>query len=246
MRNRLFKLLLAVFAGMAVYYQARAADKDPAEIKWGYVTSTAYYWDVFAAMDKGFMRRQGLTVSPTKIDAASQSIQFVLTGAVDIVSTIPDLVINAIDKGGSLVIIGNEVTKVPWALMARPEIKTFADLKGKTIGVSAINDASTFLLRLLLQKQGLKPGDYQTIQLGGTPNRYAALHKGAVQATLLAQPADFKAESEGMRRLGSVDQAFEGPAIVYVARKDWVKANGDKVVRFLRGAMQGAQWLYDP
>jgi ABC-type nitrate/sulfonate/bicarbonate transport system substrate-binding protein len=114
------------------------------------------------------------------------------------------------------------------------------------LGVSQIKDASTGMMRLLLQKKGLKPADYEMIQLGGTPNRFAALHKGAVQGAVLAQPADFKAEAAGMKRLGFVSEAFEGPAIVFVARKDWLKTNGDLATRFLRGATNGGKWLYDP
>ncbi|HZQ60120.1 MAG TPA: ABC transporter substrate-binding protein, partial [Casimicrobiaceae bacterium] len=93
---------------------------------------------------------------------------------------------------------------------------------------------------------GLKKGEYEMIQVGGTPTRYAALVRGAVQATVLAQPQDFVASDAGMRKLGGVQDAFEGPAIVFVARKSWAQKNPELVTRFMRGALEGMRWLNDP
>src|SRR5581483_11185452 len=109
-----------------------------------------------------------------------------------------------------------------------------------------LQDASTTMTQLLLQKGGLKVGDYEMIQVGGTPTRYAALVRGAVQATVLAQPQDLVASDAGMRKLGNVQDAFEGPAIVFVARKSWAEKNPELVTRFLRGALDGMRWLADP
>jgi ABC-type nitrate/sulfonate/bicarbonate transport system substrate-binding protein len=237
---------LSLLLCLSLASAATLAQEKLTELKWGHITSTAFYWDTFAAIDNGFMAKEGLKLTPVRVDAASQSIQLLLTGAVDILSSNPELALNAIDKGAQLSIIGAEVTQVPWALMVRPEITDFAGLKGKVIGVTQINDASTRMVVRLLAKHGLQKGDYEMIQLGGTPNRYAALQKGAVQAAALAQPADFVAEAAGMRRLGSVSESFEGPAIVYLARKDWLKANGDTARKFLRAANSGAKWLYEP
>jgi ABC-type nitrate/sulfonate/bicarbonate transport system substrate-binding protein len=235
-------LLLCLSLASAVSF---AQDKLT-ELKWGHITATAFYWDTFAAIDAGYMSKEDLKITPVRVDAASQSIQLLLTGAVDILSSNPELALNAIDKGAQLSIIGAEATQVSWALMVRPEITDYAGLKGKVIGVTQLNDASTRMVVRLLAKHGLQKGDYEMIQLGGTPNRYAALQKGAVQAAALAQPADFIAEAAGMRRLGFVSEAFQGPAIVYVARKDWLKEHGDLAKKFLRAANNGAKWLYDP
>jgi NitT/TauT family transport system substrate-binding protein len=221
---------------------AGAADK----LKWGHINATAFYWDVYAAIAQGFMTDEDLEVEALRIDTASQSVQMLVTGAVQILSGNTELAINAIDRGGDVVIVGNETARVPWSLMARPEIKTIADLKGKIVGVTQLTDASTTMTRLLLQKGGLAPGDYDVIQVGGTPTRYAALERGAIHATVLAQPADFRASQGGMRRLGGVQDAFEGPAIVFTVQRSWAQKNEDVVVRFLRGAVRGMEWLNNP
>ena len=73
------------------------------------------------------------------------------------------------------------------------------------------------MIRLLLEKHGVKRSEYEFIALGGSPNRYAALTRGAVSATMLSPPFDFKAEADGMRRLGNAFEAFEGVGVVFAA-----------------------------
>jgi ABC-type nitrate/sulfonate/bicarbonate transport system substrate-binding protein len=236
----LFAIILSLWAGLAM------AQEPLKEVRWGHIANTAFYWDIYAARDLGFMRDQKLDVQSINIDSASQSIPQILAGGIDILSSNPELAISAIQKGADLVIIANETARAPWALMARPEIASIGDLKGKILGVTQLKEASTTIGRRLLEKSGLKAGDYEVIQLGGTPKRYAALSRGAVQATLLAQPADFRAEDQGMRRLASADDVFDGPAIVLVARRSWLKENGDTARRFLKGAVAGMKWFNDP
>ena len=48
-----------------------------------------------------------------------------------------------------------------------------------------------------------------------------------------------------MVRLGSTDEVFEGPAIVFVARRSWLKDNGESARKFLKGAVAGMHWLND-
>lgn len=237
---------LLVLLALCVFVSPSFATEPLKEVKWGHIASTAFYWDVYAARELGFMKDQKLDVQAIRIDSASQSIPQVLAGGVDILSSNPELAISAIKKGGDLVIIGDETQLVPWALMSRPETKSIKDLKGKVVGVAQLKEASTTMARLLLKRAGLEASDYKVIQLGGTPNRYAALSRGAVAATLLAQPADFKAEDQGMHRLASTDEVFKGPAIVFVARRSWLKENGDVARRFLTGAVAGMQWFNDP
>lgn len=240
MRKLIGLLVFALFASHAT------AQEQLKQVRWGHIASTAFYWDIYAARALGYMKEQKLDVQAIRIDSASQSIPQVLAGGVDILSSNPELAMSAIQKGADLVIIANETARVPWALMSRPEIKNVADLKGKVIGVTQLKEASTSMAQLLLSRHGVKEGEFQMIQLGGTPNRYAALSRGAVQATLLAQPADFKAEDQGMNRLGATDDVFDGPAIVLVARRSWLKNNGDVARRFLKGAVAGMHWFNEP
>jgi NitT/TauT family transport system substrate-binding protein len=137
------------------------------------------------------------------------------------------------------------VNRASFALMAGPKINSYADLKGKELGVTSLNEASTTMLKVLLAKHGIKAGEYDLITVGGTPTRFAALKTGVIAATMLSQPVDFQAEAAGMHKLGYAFDAFNGPIIAFAVQRTWAQKNSDALVRFLRAAAQGARWLAD-
>jgi ABC-type nitrate/sulfonate/bicarbonate transport system substrate-binding protein len=127
----------------------------------------------------------------------------------------------------------------------RQGINSFADLRGRSIAVTDLRGGSTVVLKLLLQANGLQEGDYDLRPFGGTPNRYAALANGAVDAAIVGQPADFRAQDEGYPIL-AYTTARDFQFTVYAIRRSWGEQNRDKVLRFLRTMIGAHRWLSDP
>jgi len=210
------------------------------------VMGSSYYWDVLSAVELGYMDEEGLTLKLVNNDTPVQALQFEATGACNIGSITTEVAMAAVDKGADFKFIATEDDKVAFVMLARPEITSFADLRGKTLGVTLLTESTATMMRLLLEKHGVKREEYNFIALGGSPNRYAALVRGAVSATMLSPPFDFKAEAEGMKRMGNAFDAFDGVGVVFVVDDKWAKANADAVVGFLRAAAKGEKFLYDP
>lgn len=241
----------ALFSLLAVPFFSFLAPLAPAAqatevVNYGYIAPTAYYWDVFAASALGFDKREGIEIRPLRIGSASQSIQTLLSGSIDFLSTPTELAISAREKGGDVTILGGETARASFALVARPEIHQYSDLRGKIIGVTQVNEAVSTMVTLLLEKHGLKPGDYQMLALGGGPNRYAALTRGAIAATALSQPQDFRAAADGLKTLGYTYEAFEGAYIVIATRGEWAAQHPELTVKFLKAVVSGSRWLHDP
>ena len=79
-----------------------------------------------------------------------------------------------------------------YRLVARPEIKAIADLKGKRVAVSRFGAGADRATRLLLTKLGFNPEkDVVLVQVGCTPTRLAALAANSVDATIV-EPPDHK------------------------------------------------------
>jgi ABC-type nitrate/sulfonate/bicarbonate transport system substrate-binding protein len=134
-----------------------------------------------------------------------------------------------------------------YALMATPEIASYADLRGKALAVAGVSDPLNWVLRQMLTLNGLGPDDYDFIPVGSTPDRLAAVQKGATAATLLTQPDDFRAEGMGLRKLGLSTDYVD--ALQYTAtsvKKDWAQRNRDVLVRFLRAYVDASRWFYEP
>jgi len=210
------------------------------------VMGSSYYWDVLSAVELGYMDQAGLRLKLVNNDTPIQGIQFIATGACNIGSITTEVAISATDKGANFKFVGSEDDRIAFVMMSRPEINGFDDLKGKTIGVTQLQESTATMIRLLLEKHGIKREDYNFIALGGTPNRYAALVRGAVSATMLSPPFDYKAEGDGMKRMGNAFDAFEGVGVIFVVDDKWANANADALAGFLRAAAKASKFLYDP
>ena len=132
-------------------------------------------------------------------------------------------------------------------LIARPEVSSLAELRGKTIAVDALTTGYTLLLYQLLDRGGLPQGSYTLERFGGTASRVQALRQGKVVATMVSSPQEVPLEQEVYKRLGDV-QPILGTyqTSCGVARRSWAAAHRNEVVRFIRAYIAANEWLRSP
>ena len=168
-------------------------------------------------------------------------------GEVDLTQTATPYLIEAALAGSDAVAIAGEVANPIYSLIAKPEIATFADLKGKLIGLSLPIDTISISTRKLLALKGLSEADYRVKPLVGTPVRFECLKKGECDAVPLGQPDDLNAIAQGFRRLGVSSEAVSAFQFeVIAAKRSWAQANTDKVVRFVRALAAAFRFIRDP
>lgn len=236
----LLVLSLAVFGAA----QRDSTAQEVKKLKHGYVAEPGYYWDVFEAQALGYFKAEGLDVDSTRFDVTSQAVTALVTGAINIASPTPDVAMLATIKGqGDVVIVSNEIRLPTWDLLVQPEFKTYADLKGKVLGVSQIQSASTLNLRQLLRKHGLKDNDYTILQVGGSGKRYAAIRSKQIAGALITEPVNFEAMDAGYRKLGGVYEASVVPSAVITVTRAWANANEKTLVSFLRAVYRAQDWI---
>jgi NitT/TauT family transport system substrate-binding protein len=213
----------------------------------GQVSKTAPNWPNFIAADKGFFRREGIEIETTYVGNVANTVQQLVAGSFDVASSTFDTAIRAIANGGNTIIIGGGVTKYPYTIMAVSDVKSAADMKGKKIILPFPKDLLTMVWNRWLTEQGMKPDEVEQVYTGATPNRLAALVSGAVQAALLTQPFDFRAQAQGYRKL--VDLGAYGKEygfLTVLARPQWLRDNPDTARGYLRALSDAVDWLYDP
>ncbi|MBI4317035.1 MAG: ABC transporter substrate-binding protein [Chloroflexi bacterium] len=224
-----------------------AAALKPATLRFGQIIIAAEVWPLYVAEKKGFFDEQKITLERTMTETASRAVQALIGGSVDMINSNPDVVVTAVTQGADLTMVAGMQNRTIYSFIVPPSINTYADLKGKIMGVSGLKDSSTLLLKRLLAKNGLKEGDYDLVQVGGTNNRYAALKNGSVQGAVLIQPTDFRIIAEGFKLMGlSTEATKEFPWASLVVKASWAKANEDVVVRTVRSVAKATLWMYDP
>src|SRR5919106_745582 len=139
-----------------------------------------------------------------------------------------------------IVIVASTLTKGLQRILARPEIKTYQDLKGKRIGITQFGSAGHLVLLLMLKKWNMRPDQVQIVQLGSSPAMLVSLDKGGVDAAVLTMPTFFLAEEKGYRLVGD-------PAnmdIFYLqntleSTRLFLRNNRDRAVKFMKGYIEG-------
>jgi NitT/TauT family transport system substrate-binding protein len=128
--------------------------------------------------------------------------------------------------------------------MSRPDITTFAQLRGKKIGITRLGSSTHSVTLWTMSKMGLRPEEYQLLQLVDVPNILTAIMAGQIDAGALSPPTNFRARKAGLNEL--LDLTKEGPEYVSVAigsTRSFVKANEDMTRRLIRGYSEGVQLL---
>ena len=210
-----------------------------------------FNWPLWVAREKGFFMAQDLAVEVTPTPNSVFQMQNLAAGKFDIAfSTVDNVVAYQEGQGEAplpapadfFVFMGGQYGAV--RLVARPEIKSIAELKGRKLAVDAATTGYAFVMRKLLQQGGLAESDYELEKLGGTAARAEALLQGKTDATILTSPLELVPEARGFRRLANAVDAI-GPyqAVSGVARRAWARENADALVGFIRAYVEASEWL---
>jgi NitT/TauT family transport system substrate-binding protein len=211
----------------------------------GAVSST--HWPVIIGIKQGYFAAEDLKPDLVFIQSSAALAQQLTAGSIDLaLSTGLADPIRAIDKGSPIAIVRVEMQAPPYALMAKPAIKRWADLKGKTISIGGPKDITRIYLERMAGPNGVKPADYDTVFAGATSARFSALQGGAVDAAILLPPFNFYAESSGFTNLGlTIDYAPELPFAGAVVGRSWAAAHQATLAKVLAVHNKSMAWFSD-
>jgi NitT/TauT family transport system substrate-binding protein len=156
-------------------------------------------------------------------------------------------IIRAYAQGArDLVFIGGVKNYLDQSIMARPEIRGPAELKGKKIGVSRIGGISHYFTVQALRRYGMQAGrDYAFIQTGGEPETIAALVKGAVDAATLTVLGEAKAAAMGFRAVVyGPDLHVPSVAAAFVTRRSLFARRAEAMPNFMRSMAEAMKLVH--
>jgi len=212
-------------------------------------------WPIFVAREKGFFAQNGLEVKLTPTPNSVYQLTNLIAGKFDIAMTAIDNVIAyqegqgevPVEQKPDLVAFLGVNTGGRFNLMVIPDIKSFADLKGRELAVDALTTGYAFVLREMLRKGGLRLEDYKLVSAGGSSHRWKGLSEKKYAGTLLNAPYDAEAETAGFKRLASSSEAVDRyQGSVGATRRSWAAANEAKLIGYTRAFVAAVDWLYDP
>jgi ABC-type nitrate/sulfonate/bicarbonate transport system substrate-binding protein len=207
---------------------------------------------VWAAQRQGLFEANGVSVTIAWTPSSGYLVTALLDGRYEIaLAGIDNLVAYQEGQGEAKIpdnpdlfaFLGNDGGFA--SVASTPAVKSFADLKGKTVSVDAMTTGYAFVVREILARNGVAETDVTYVRAGGTANRYRDLLAGKHDATLLRTPFELLVRERGFNVLATAESlgAYQGTA--GIARRSWAAAHDKELVGFIRGYRAGIDWLYD-
>ena len=204
------------------------------------VSRTVFYAPLWVADQRGYLKAEGIEPQFTVYDNAEKINQDLRAGKVDIAISTPESVILDGYAGGDLRIIAGNAGKLPHYIIAKPEIKSLADLKGAKFGVLSLQEGTTYLVKQVAKAAGLAPSDYEIAQVGGAPTRWRLLKEGKIDVGLQPFPLSYEATASGFTDLGPIAKYIPDYQFSSVnVDQRWAKPNARLVSQFLRALKKG-------
>jgi NitT/TauT family transport system substrate-binding protein len=203
-------------------------------------------WPIYIAEDEGMFAAEGVKVELTQVLFASNIAQDVAAGSIDMGTVGLVEPVRVAAKGAGVAIIREEGALPPFVLLAKPGIKSIAELKGKTVSLGGVADSTRVYFERMLAPAHLTWDQVDKIYAGSTADRFAQLKSGAVDAALLLPPFDTMAEAAGFTNLGNTkDYVKDLPFSGYMVNTAWANAHRDTVKKFLTAYQKAVDWFYD-
>ncbi len=211
-----------------------------------YPNRSGSQWPLFLAKEGGYYQKYGLDVD-LKFIVHPGSIAALVSGDAALVNSSLEQLMQAASKDGSMVLVGSSLNKGTFALMARKDLASMKDLKGKRIAVGQVGDAPSGYVVALLAKAGLTARDVTWVPVGtDVSGRAAALESGRADATMLTAPAYFKLEDAGFKTLANLaehDDIFASTG--YLMKKSQIQANPKLPELLIKAQAEAIKRFYD-
>jgi NitT/TauT family transport system substrate-binding protein len=243
-------LLCAMLSATFGAINVQAADKV-VKIKMAQPGQDNYGIAIYIADKLGYFADEGLELEFVNFKSSPLSIAAMLAGEVQFTLTSYDQALKMYEKGRILKNLITTTEKHPWAILARPEIKTVTELKGKTISAKMPGSGPRAFVSTILIRSGLDPAkDVKFAALPG-PAIIPSYDNGAIDATFASGNLKFELLKRGAKVLVDMNDPKQHKAMlgadtyphkVVMATADYIKANPEVVQHFINAMIRAMKW----
>ena len=236
--------VIAAIAVLVVLALPRLAAADT-PLRIGVISRTIFYLPAWTAEKHGFFKQEGIAPQIEVYDAADRILTDLKAGTIQIGITSIENVIAQAYKGGTFRIIAGTAQRPPHYIIAQPDIRTLADLKGRLIGVVSMQEGTTFFVKDIAARGGFALNDVKVQAVGGSPTRARLLKEKKIDAGLQPYPLSYEAERDGFANLGAIaDIVPDYQFTSVVVDQTWAQPNRAMVSGFLRALKRGTEYMF--
>jgi len=238
-RRRFVQAGVAVASASSASFALAAEIGKPerTQLKFSLAIDAASFTPAYVA-DARTWKPLGLEVEMISFRGDAEVSQALAGGSVDISLQSLDGLFSLLNSGQPVIGFYAGFYQADFAWYAQPAIKSWADMKGSSIGISTFGSLTEQLSTYALRRHGLQPTkDVQLIQVGPTASAFQALKAGRLGAAIMSPPFKWLAGEQGFSLLGTeaTEIAKQWPKHIFIARTTLIDDDPRTLKTFLRG-----------
>jgi NitT/TauT family transport system substrate-binding protein len=240
-----FSVTIAIHAMLTISVLFSAPASAQEKLRVGLSSVSATNGSIWVAEDKGLFRKHGIDVEVIVVGGGgARVVSSLVAGDLHFSVGGGEGSVRSQIRGADTVIAASSLSKGLQRIMARPEIKSYQELKGRRIGITQYGSAAHLVLLLMLKKWNMRTDQVQILQVGSSPAMLASLDKGGIDAAVLTLPTFFVAEDRGYRIVGdpiTMDIFYLQNTLE--STRGFLRKNRDGAVKFMRGYIEGIAYF---
>jgi NitT/TauT family transport system substrate-binding protein len=219
------------------------AGAQPVLVRAGYGGTAGYQLPLWVNREAGLAKKYGIDLEILLIGAGSLNMQALVGGSIQLSQNSASAAIQAALKGAPVVIIATAESKIPFQIIARPEIKDPQQLRGRRIGTSRFGGSGDTAIQAALKAWKIDSRDVKVLQSGSTGARISALTLGHIDATIISYPEIFYARKLGMNVLGDVGDFLSYPNTSVIVARSFLEKQRSLVKNMLKAQIEAIHMI---
>jgi len=221
---------------------AVASSYSAENVRVAYPSMNTSVFCLIIAQKEGYLKEEGIDAQLLSI-RGEIAIRTTLAGEVDFFTNAGSALAASV-RSVPVKIVTVFQDKPGWDLIAQPEIKSVAQLRGKNIAIMSPEGSLAVVAREILKKNGIDPAkDVNLVVMGGDEVRFPALQTKSIQATLFNSGMSLKAQKEGFTKLAAASDYANLIEGGLATSNDRIKQNPEKIFRFIRASLKGINFF---
>ena len=238
-------LSLALFLFVIFTSQARG-QSAPEKIVVTYPSRSIASVDLYIAQERGFFRQEGLSADVVQV-RGNIGVTALLSGDAHAINNVGTLV-RAMERSDlPAKVVSQSLKKNLFWLVTKPEIKSLAELKGKTFGTTTLGGSQHLAAVRFLRNAGLDPDKDITVLIGGdVPAQLHSLVSGVIQLAALSPPTVILARDKFKLKIhGSTLDDLPNLQNGLAFSEKLLRERRDLAKRIVRARTRGHRYLWE-
>ena len=231
--------------------QAPAQNTSVTRVSYAYASPNGLHYVAIVGSEKPDLPHKfGIELDLLTTTNSPNAVNALVGGSVNLAAATPDSAWPAQDKAPDVKALVPISNGTPYVMLAQPEIKKVSEMKGKTLGVSAlVGGADTTAIKIMANENGLTSNDFTLVQAGAISDRTAAMQAKTIDGCANLEPQASLLRDKGFPEIDTADNypPLKGVhSVVMVAKQSWYQGNGDVPANLVRAWDAITKWIYDP